>query len=693
MSPSRVKQTAWSLIAVGALTGAGLLQQPIDRRIEREDLVLPGNVVAQNHPQIKLLTNVFGGFRSVILATLWVRATKAHQEGNHYDALQLARLICELEPYDPGVWDYQSWQMAWNISVTKRTGEERWRWVSNGMKLLRDEGIAINPRSLILHKSLGWIFMDKMGSDTDEQHRYYKARWAYLMQRVLGAPPLGETKVVADAFRPIAQAPLDRTRRRQGLRDAGVMILQADQLASLAAGDKGVQACLDRLAQAGWNPRDEKGRLTAPAAYALLDAYAELSDDDAAAPARFEVIVPEAKRATPMYKALNDPALAAGRGKLLAFLRAQLLWNEFKLDPQIMLRMMEETYRCPLEWRAPYAHGLYWADLGIAGGHDIQAPEDNSTDWLNTARTELTCLKNMALGYGRLFYTYNPADPENPRLQWLPDPRVIEVVHRKMTERAWESYRIDMAEYKANKVTVTRDEAHGFALNKLRDGHVNFLIDAVMTLCAYGWQDEAQHYYDELRRLYDPDKNLYVVGLAQFFDERFKNPSVDTTRSQLTGCLAGGFYSLTYDAKASHYRDARQWAQIIWDRFRAGASERVQFAPGLEVNAGAVLGGLLAEPRNYGFVIPLWQRGEIYKQVGRLWPTVTDPTAARKVAYSPPCYAYSLLLASRAGLSRLAERENLTFDELFPKPEGYEAAMEELRELDRSRDAETPGPG
>lgn len=690
MSPPRVKQVAWVLIAGGALAAAGLLQRPIDSRIDQEDLVQLGNVVAQNHPQIKLLTNVFGGLRSAMLATLWVRMTKAHQEGNHYDALQLAELICELEPFSPGVWDYMSWQMGWNISVTKRTGEERWRWVYSGISLLRDKGIMINPRSIILYKSLSWFFMDKMGSDTDEQHNYYKRRWAYLMQRVLGAPPVGDVKIVADAFRPIAQAPLDRSRRRQGRRDGGVLILQGDELTQLAAADKGVKACLDQLARAGWNPWDDKARLTALTAYALLDAYAELSDDEAAAPARYDVIVPEAKRASPMYKALNDPATAPGRGKLLAFLRAQLLWNEYKLDPQVMLRMTEETYKCPLEWRAPFAHGLYWADMGIAMGREVQDPEDNVIDWLNTARTELSCLKDMALGYGRLFYTYNTAEPENPHLQWFPDPRVIEVVHRKMTERARESYRLDVADYLSKGVKVTRDEAHGFALNKLRDGHVNFLIDAVMMLCAYGWQDEAQHYYDELRRLYDPDKNQYTVGLAQFFEDRFKSPGVETTKSQLMACLAGGFYSLTYDPKALHYRDSRQWAQIIWDRFLAGASERTRFVPGLEMYAGAVLGELVVEPRIHGFVIPMWQRGEIYKQVGRLWPTVNDPTAARKVAYSPPCYAYGMILEKRALLTRLAERENLKFDELFPKPEGYDAATEDYRQRDRAREGENP---
>lgn len=535
--------------------------------------------------------------------------------------------------------------------------------------------------------------MDKVGADTDEQHNYYKQRWAYLMQRVLGAPPLGDYKAVADAFRPIAQAPLDRKRRRQGLRDAGVLVLQGDELAALAASDKEVAACLSALARAGWNPQDDQGRLTETTAYALLDSYSELSDDAAAAPARVDLIVPEAKRKSPMYQALNDPATARARGRLLAFLRAQLLWNEYKLDPKFMLRMIEETYKCPLDWRAPYAHGLYWADLGITMGREDQSPEDNTIDWLNTARVELSCLKDMALSYGRLFYSYNASDPENPRLQWFPDPRFVEVVHRKMIERGKESRRLDVAQLAADGFIATLDEAHGFAQNKLRDGHVNFLIDTVMMLLAYGWQNDAQHYYDELRRLYDPDKTQYTQGLAQFFDERFRTPGVETTKIQLMASLAGGFHSLTYDTKASHYREARQWAQVIWDRFLAGTAERTRFVPGLEVYAGAVLGELAIEPRNHGYVIPMWQRSQMYKLISQLWPTVTDPSAAQKIAYSPSYYAYRMILANRATVDRLAARENLTFDELFPKPDGYEAFLEDMLDRDRRRDLEADQSG
>ena len=60
--------------------------------------------------------------------------------------------------------------MAWNISVTTYTPEERWNWVYNGVKLLRDEGIPLNPRAVNLYKQLAWTYNNKMSETLDDFH-------------------------------------------------------------------------------------------------------------------------------------------------------------------------------------------------------------------------------------------------------------------------------------------------------------------------------------------------------------------------------------------------------------------------------------------------------------------------------------------------------------------------------------------
>ena len=143
----------------------------------------------EGNPDLAAMTLIPGGLRVVALNWLWIKMTSAHQEGRHHDAYELSRLICKLEPYYPGAWAYCSWNMAWNVSVETHTREERWQWVYNGLKLLRDEAIPKNPRSIVLYYELGWIFAMKLGGRLDNYHWSYKERWASMMQALLGAPP------------------------------------------------------------------------------------------------------------------------------------------------------------------------------------------------------------------------------------------------------------------------------------------------------------------------------------------------------------------------------------------------------------------------------------------------------------------------------------------------------------------------
>jgi len=48
--------------------------------------------------------------------------------------------------------------------------------------------------------------------------------------------------------------------------------------------------------------------------------------------------------------------------KVLAFLRAQILWNEYRMDPQYMQALMMRYG--PMDWRSVWAHGLYWSSYG-----------------------------------------------------------------------------------------------------------------------------------------------------------------------------------------------------------------------------------------------------------------------------------------------------------------------------------------
>ena len=182
----RVIQVLWLVVATAMLAAAGWFQPKLAKMSSSYELI-QDDTGAHSYLEA-LLTIAPGGLRAPVVNYLWIRAEDLKSAGRYYDAMQLADLICSLQPYFPGVWSFHSWNMAWNISVATHTPEERWMWVTNGLRLLRDRGIPKNPRSLILYKDLAWIFFSKMGMNLDDMHVVYKQRWAAEMQRLLGAP-------------------------------------------------------------------------------------------------------------------------------------------------------------------------------------------------------------------------------------------------------------------------------------------------------------------------------------------------------------------------------------------------------------------------------------------------------------------------------------------------------------------------
>jgi len=133
----------------------------------------------ENMPPLVAFTTVaLGGFRGVLADVLWMRAGTLQEEGRYFELVQLSDWIAKLQPRVPAIWAYHAWNMAYNISALMAMPEEKWRWVRNGIVLLRDEGMASNPGSARLHQELAWLFMHKLGSDYDPAARYYRQQWA-----------------------------------------------------------------------------------------------------------------------------------------------------------------------------------------------------------------------------------------------------------------------------------------------------------------------------------------------------------------------------------------------------------------------------------------------------------------------------------------------------------------------------------
>ena len=156
MTVKRIPSGVLVLTAVVLLAVAGALHRPLVKMRAVYGLESAGAL--QDAPPLVVFTTVaLGGFRGLLADFLWLRVSYLQDEGRYVELVQLSDWITKMEPQCTEIWAFHAWNMAYNVSVMMPNDEDRWRWVRNGLQLLRDEGIQYNPGDPQLYWELGGI--------------------------------------------------------------------------------------------------------------------------------------------------------------------------------------------------------------------------------------------------------------------------------------------------------------------------------------------------------------------------------------------------------------------------------------------------------------------------------------------------------------------------------------------------------
>ena len=636
----------WLLAAAGFLTGAGLLQKPLDVLREEHQLVAPGDAINEDHPELAVLNLLPGGLRAWGINWLWIRSQKLHQEERYYDARQRAEWICKLMPYHPSVWIYQAWNLAWNISANTHTPHERWNWVRAGMELLRDEAIPRNPKSLLLYKELAWVFFFKMGLYTDEMNMTYKQRWASQMQELLGAPPYGTADEVIEAFRPIAEVAgwvddRDAAARQKGAPEAMPSLLDKDPRRQ---GEKMVQADMrDRLladvSVAAYAARLAKLRVNVDEV--LLAAYNRFSREDPVEVVRVRLPDLTADRDKAISEIINDPRPepAAARRKMLAFVRAQILWNHYRMDPAWMMKIMIR-YHLPLDWRHVMPHSLYWVTYGLNVVEDVSLM---NIDSLNTERIVLNSLKSLTWT-GQMVYLDNPRQRNAPQLSWASDWRYIDATQQ---------------EYLAVIQKIEKDRGEKFEENIVKDGHMNYLVGAMAMYYAGDRRGKAHRMYQDTKDKYKPAGPEWKLELEDFLLYRITRDRGiirDFADAQITASLIAAFENLARRDRNGYAR-CYTYARRIHVRYQKESPDRQDIAP-FNNYVSFYLANMIARPALHYANLSLLDRSFLYASVD---------TELQVILYDRVSTV----------LRRECAEKGLDFDKAFPAPPGLRAYREE----------------
>ncbi|UCE58718.1 MAG: hypothetical protein JSU63_14895 [Phycisphaerales bacterium] len=377
-------------VAVACVIGASLFVSPINDIRKECQLVIDPDSTKGLPPDIALLGKL-GTFRALAIDWASIRAQRLKEEGKTYEAHQLHLTVCRLAPRFAQVWKHAAWNMAYNISVMKYSPEERWQWVENGIKLLRDEGLQYNPRSVSLYQELSFIYWHKIGDIMDDEHRNYKRALAVQMERVLGPPPVAiNDQEYFDWFRKIVDAPRDL----QKILDTDGKV--ADLVGQLRALD--LDANEDLLDFVARHLRPELD---------TEDLLREKQQTDPLMAKRLEV--------------LTKPENADPVDRLLAAVQSKILREQHKLDLDLMLEMMVEQYG-PLDWRNAFSHTLYWSALGdqVSRGY----ANKDLADAMNTARMVFFALQSMVMK-GKIVLWPDFDDPFASYIDLTADVRLI----------------------------------------------------------------------------------------------------------------------------------------------------------------------------------------------------------------------------------------------------------------------------
>jgi hypothetical protein len=459
------------------------------------DIELDDSQAEELPAHIAVATAALGAFRGLIVDIMWYRANRLKEEGKFYEANTLSQWITSLQPRYPVVWEFHAWNMAYNISVSAKTAQERWDWVSKGIRLLRDRGIQYNPRSVRLYKELSWIFFHKIDQTSDDAHWYYKVQMCRDWQELLGAPVLDVQASIADVvdnFRPIAAAPHTYEALLEKNPDVAPFVGILADLSFTIDEPKARERTLRMLGQMAMFNYVPQPIFEGYTIRRLAPLLAELRPTQGDDPTYNQNV-------GRLIEFLQTPANTPTVTDLLTYLRNRVLRENYNMKPSSMLTTME-LYG-PLDWRHPCAHSLYWAHEGVSVAISLtDAPEQEEIDYINTYRQNVFSLQSL-MRFGRISY-----DPVTNYFDRSPDPRFIDSYGKAM------GFAVE---------NIPGDTKRQNVEDSFANGHENFLLQSTYFAYMYGDEKRARQYFDDARRRYgDTEYNLrsgtYTKGLEEW---------------------------------------------------------------------------------------------------------------------------------------------------------------------------------
>jgi hypothetical protein len=641
-------QLAAACVLLGALTSSTLLALHLTSVAGRARLSYTDRAEDGDRWEVALGV-AMGAFRGLFVNALWMRANEMKEQGKYYESVELARAITRLQPRFPRVWAFHAWNLAYNISVMTQTREERWNWVQQGIRIMREEGIPANPKDLLLHKELAWIYLHKIGGFTDDANPFYKRMIAREWTVVMGPPPKPDAS--------------DRSRDKAIEKFAAWVQQYADAattMGELAERSPAAAQLAERLkAEIAADLDSRDGRRE------FLERYEMTAALDSST--RREFYVSQSGPKTKLVLALiEDPALKDAWPQLLAHVRRRVLVEDYKMEPDRMVRFTRKYG--PIDWRHHAAHSLYWSARGVEEA--LQVVRDDTRpdfDFLNTDRIVAQSIQDLFRS-GELYFDFKASVLGDYTFwQGVPNPHFIQAYGELLDDFRKRSWQWDPKNKRYVRIDG-QDAARGFS--PLSDAYENFLIDATLFFYRRGQRDLAEEYLAKIRvfkdmNLSDPDRASRFTNLDEFAynelvkDDRFTSPSVAI--NQVSASLMNAFASGLLGGDDDTFRGQMNWAAsahrfFFQEQARRTQSDRTMFRQE-------------QMPRDFAFMA-----GTLFFQFMGSLDRESQELAYARAQPELRRYVYDeLVRAIKPAVEAEQALGAKPFETLFPEPEGMDA--------------------
>jgi len=633
------------LALLAGLVGSGVMNSVVAASVGRNELAYTDRAEDGDPPQVAIGI-AMGALRGLFVNYLWIRANSAKEEGRYFEAVELARQITRLQPRFPRVWSFHAWNLAYNISVTTQTPEERWDWVNAGVRLLRDEGLRANPSDMLMHRELGWIFLHKIGGYTDDANQYYKRELAYEWHNIMGTKPeippdQRDRDSVIAIYAQWVQDIVDAPDTRAALRERSA---EAADILTAYENDLGEEIDYDFLRRAQLHDELVRARNTG----FMKDQVGPKTAAFAALRERFK----------------SEEAWNLARNHA----RKRVLIDDYNMEPIRMVQIVQKFG--PVDWRVPAAHALYWSARGTdVGRMEVNFHNSASLDFVNAYRIVLQSVQEL-WRFGDMYFNYLDVHEQQAGVYFVaPNPYFIPT-YGDMLEEVVEASGIF--------------ESEGRAYRPFAAGYENFLRDAIRYFYRRGDMRQANFWFTKLRtwgeqNFNDPGKAIEVtLSLPDFVDrqlfESYGAPQVAV--SEVYGALQGAFVEGLLAGDRERFEGMFNYARRAHQLFM-----REQLR---DVVAGQNTARMEYMDRDFTFVAGI----ALSNMIGALGPEEAEilytytPEDLRRYAYQ------AIEQRFRPGMEELAKAGLVEpFDVIFPEPPGMDAhrARVEQKLLERQQ--------